>query len=139
MIIVSLVIIGRNGVLIADGQGNPQATQTLLDRIKTLTPQTLKDNAKSFGSPEQVPHHVITMGVGTIMDARHCLLLATGEAKANVVAGLVEGPITADLPGSILQMHPVCRLVVDEPAAAKLRRADYYRWVYNSKPDWQRV
>jgi glucosamine-6-phosphate deaminase len=133
---LQLLGIGRDGHI---GFNEPSSSLASRTRIKTLTPQTLKDNAKSFGSPEQVPHHVITMGVGTIMDARHCLLLATGEAKANVVAGLVEGPITADLPGSILQMHPVCRLVVDEPAAAKLRRADYYRWVYNSKPDWQRV
>jgi glucosamine-6-phosphate deaminase len=79
------------------------------------------------------------MGVGTIMDARHCLLLATGEAKAEVVARMAEGPLTANVPASILQMHPACALAVDEAAAAKLKRSDYYRWVYDNKPDWQRV
>jgi len=108
-------------------------------RIKTLTPQTVKDNARCFGSEDKVPRHVITMGVGTIMESRHCLLLATGEAKAEAVARMAEGPITADLPASILQMHPVCTLVVDEVAAKELKRCDYYRWVYDNKPEWQRV
>jgi glucosamine-6-phosphate deaminase len=79
------------------------------------------------------------MGVGTIMDARQCLLLATGEAKAEVVARMAEGPVTADVPASVLQMHPACTLVVDESAAAKLKRREYYRWVYDNKPQWQRV
>jgi len=132
---LQLLGIGREGHI---GFNEPSSSLASRTRIKTLTPQTLKDNADCFGGPDKVPHHVITMGVGTIMDARQCLLLATGEAKASVVAGMVEGPITADLPGSILQMHPVCRLVIDEAAAAKLRRADYYRWVYANKPGWQR-
>jgi glucosamine-6-phosphate deaminase len=79
------------------------------------------------------------MGVGTIMEARECLLVALGAGKAEAVAGMAEGPITADLPASVLQMHPRCKLIVDEAAAAKLRRSDYYRWVYDNKPDWQRV
>lgn len=133
---LQLLGIGREGHI---GFNEPSSSLASRTRIKTLTPQTLKDNAQNFGSPAHVPHHVITMGVGTIMDARQCLLLATGAAKADVVAGMVEGPITADLPASILQMHPVCRLVLDEQSAAKLRRADYYRWVYANKPDWQRI
>ena len=132
---LQLLGIGRDGHI---GFNEPSSSLASRTRIKTLTPQTIKDNAKCFGSPEQVPHHVITMGVGTIMDARQCVLLATGEAKASAVAGMAEGPITADLPASVLQMHPVCKLIVDEAAATKLRRADYYRWVYDSKPPWQR-
>jgi glucosamine-6-phosphate deaminase len=79
------------------------------------------------------------MGVGTIMESAHVLVLAIGERKAQAVAGMVEGPITADLPASILQMHPKCTLVLDEPAAAALKRAAYYRWVYDHKPAWQRL
>jgi glucosamine-6-phosphate deaminase len=133
---LQLLGIGRDGHI---GFNEPSSSLASRTRIKTLTPQTVKDNAKCFGSPDKVPRHVITMGVGTIMDARHCLLLATGEAKADVVARTAEGPVTADVPASILQMHPACTLVVDEPAAARLKRRDYYRWVYDNKPDWQRV
>ena len=133
---LQLLGIGREGHI---GFNEPSSSLASRTRIKTLTPQTVKDNAKCFGSPDKVPRHVITMGVGTIMDTRHCLMLATGEAKAGVVAQMAEGPISADLPASILQMHPVCTLVVDEAAAAVLRRTDYYRWVYDNKPDWQRV
>lgn len=133
---LQLLGIGRDGHI---GFNEPSSSLASRTRIKTLTPQTVKDNAKCFGSPDKVPRHVITMGVGTIMDARRCLLLATGEAKADVVARMAEGPLTADVPASILQMHPSCTLVVDEPAAAKLKRHEYYRWVYDNKPDWQRV
>ncbi len=133
---LQLLGIGREGHI---GFNEPSSSLASRTRIKTLTPQTVKDNARFFGSEEKVPRHVITMGVGTIMDARHCLMLATGEAKADVVARMAEGPITADLPGSILQMHPVCTLVVDAAAAVELRRQDYYHWVYNNKPAWQRV
>jgi glucosamine-6-phosphate deaminase len=133
---LQLLGIGRDGHI---GFNEPSSSLASRTRIKTLTPQTVKDNAKCFGSPDKVPRHVITMGVGTIMDARHCLLLATGEAKAEVVARMAEGPLTANVPASILQMHPACALAVDEAAAAKLKRSDYYRWVYDNKPDWQRV
>jgi glucosamine-6-phosphate deaminase len=79
------------------------------------------------------------MGVGTIMEAHHCLVLALGEGKANAVAAMVEGPITADCPASILQMHRVCTLIVDEAAASGLKRQDYYRWVHDNKPAWQKM
>ena len=133
---LQLLGIGRDGHI---GFNEPTSSLASRTRIKTLTPQTVKDNSRFFGSADAVPRHVITMGVGTIMDARCCLLLATGEGKAGAVAGMAEGAITADLPASVLQMHPVCKLVVDEAAASKLRRAEYYRWIYENKPDWQRV
>ena len=91
----------------------------------------------SFSDPAEVPHHVITMGIGTIMEARRCLVLAMGPKKAAAVAAMAEGPITASCPASILQMHPNCTLVTDESAAADLARVDYYRWVYDNKPAWQ--
>jgi glucosamine-6-phosphate deaminase len=79
------------------------------------------------------------MGVGTILEARHCVVLATGAGKAAAVAAMAEGPITAEVPASALQFHRKCTLILDEPAAAQLKRGDYYRWVYDHKPDWQRV
>jgi len=133
---LQLLGIGSDGHI---GFNEPSSSLASRTRIKTLTPRTVKDNARFFPHANEVPRHVITMGVGTIMDAHACLMLATGESKAEAVAGMVEGPITADLPASILQMHPRCKLVLDEPAAAKLRRAEYYRWIYENKPIWQRV
>ena len=126
--------IGTDGHI---GFNEPTSSLASRTRIKTLTQQTCKDNARFFGSEESVPRHVITMGIGTIMEARQNLLLAFGHNKSRAVAEAVEGPITSINPASILQMHPVTKVILDEPAAADLKRADYYRWVYESKPDWQ--
>ena len=127
--------IGSDGHI---GFNEPSSSLASRTRIKTLTERTRRDNARFFGSPEEVPLHVVTMGVGTIMDARQVLLLAFGEGKAKAIADAVEGPITAMNPASILQMHPVAKCLMDEAAAAKLSRVEYYRWVYEHKPEWQR-
>jgi len=121
------------------GFNEPSSSLSSRTRLKTLTPRTIKDNARHFTNESEVPRHVITMGIGTIMEARQILMLAIGEAKAAAVAMTVEGPITADCPASILQMHPKCVLIVDEAAASGLKRRDYYRWVYDHKPSWQRI
>ena len=126
--------IGSDGHI---GFNEPTSSLASRTRIKTLTPQTRKDNARNFGNGDKVPHHVITMGLGTIMEARHCLLLAFGSKKARAVAAAVEGPITANVPASILQMHPNAKVCLDEGAAVKLKRADYYRWVFENKPGWE--
>ena len=121
------------------GFNEPSSSLASRTRIKTITERTRHDNAFAFGSLAEVPHHVVTMGVGTIMDARQVLLLAFGAKKADAIAAAVEGPITAMNPASILQMHPVAKCLLDEPAAAQLTRLEYYRWVYQNKPDWQAV
>ena len=126
--------IGTDGHI---GFNEPTSSLASRTRIKTLTQQTCKDNARFFGSEESVPHHVITMGIGTIMEAKQNLLLAFGQNKSRAIAEAVEGPITSINPASILQMHPEVKVILDEPAAADLKRADYYRWVYVNKPDWQ--
>ncbi len=133
---LQLLGIGSDGHI---GFNEPSSSLSSRTRLKTLTPRTIADNARFFGSEDKVPHHVITMGVGTIMEARQVLVLATGANKAAAVAATVEGPITANVPASILQMHPKCALIVDEAAAGQLARSDYYRWVYDHKPAWQRV
>jgi glucosamine-6-phosphate deaminase len=127
--------IGTDGHI---GFNEPTSSLASRTRIKTLTPQTVKDNACFFGRADKVPHHVITMGLGTIMEARQCLLLAFGAKKARAIAATVEGPVTAINPASILQMHPTVKVCLDVPASTKLKRASYYRWVYENKPDWQR-
>jgi len=126
--------IGTDGHI---GFNEPTSSLASRTRIKTLTQQTIADNARFFGSEEDVPRHVITMGIGTIMEARQNLLLAFGENKAQAFAEAVEGPITSVNPASILQMHPVAKVCLDEGAASRLQRADYYRWVYDNKPVWQ--
>jgi glucosamine-6-phosphate deaminase len=127
--------IGTDGHIGFNEPGSSLASRT---RIKTLTTRTREDNARFFQNIEEVPHHVITMGVGTIMGAKHIVALAFGEHKAAAVAAAVEGPITAMVPASILQMHPYVTFLMDEASASRLKRADYYRWFFEQKPDWQR-
>ena len=133
---VQLLGIGTDGHIGFNEQTSSLASRT---RIKTLTPQTRKDNARYFGSEKQVPHHVITMGIGTILDARHCVLLAFDKHKARAVAEAVEGPITSMNPASALQQHPKTTVFLDEAAASGLKLKDYYRWVFDNKPDWQKI
>ena len=125
----------------SDGHiGFNEATSSLASRtrIKTLTGQTQRDNARFFDSPEEVPRHVITMGIGTILECRTCVLMAFGEQKAQAIANTVEGPLTSMVPASALQLHPDAKIIVDEAAASKLTLTDYYRLTYAGKPDWQR-
>ena len=117
----------------------PGSSLTSATRIKTLTDRTRTDNARFFGSADQVPRHVLTQGLGTILRARHVLLIATGAAKAAAVAAAVEGPLSASCPGSVLQLHPHATVLLDDAAASELERATYYREVYAGKPPWQRL
>jgi glucosamine-6-phosphate deaminase len=128
--------IGTDGHIGFNEPGSSLASRT---RIKTLTDRTRRDNARFFSEPDEVPRHVVTQGVGTILEARHLVLLAFGEAKADAVAAAVEGPVTAMVPGSALQLHPHATVVVDEPAASHLRLAAYYRETWAHKPSWQRL
>jgi len=128
--------IGTDGHIGFNEQTSSLASRT---RIKTLTPRTRKDNTRYFGNEAKVPHHVITMGIGTILDARHCLLLAFGKQKARAIAEAIEGPITSMNPASALQWHPKVTICLADAAAARLKLQDYYRWVYDQKPDWQKI
>ncbi len=133
---IDLQILGIGG----DGHigfNEPTSSLASRTRIKTLTAETRQDNARFFASESEIPRHVITMGVGTIMEAKEIILLAFGENKAQAVARTVEGPLTAAVPASILQMHREARVFVDEAAASRLRRASYYKEVFRGKPDWQ--
>jgi len=127
--------IGTDGHI---GFNEPGSSFASLTRVKTLTEQTRRDNARFFDSLDQVPMHCITQGLGTILRARHLVLLAFGAGKADAIAQAVEGPLSAMMPASAIQLHPHATVVVDEAAATKLAQADYYRYVYDNKPAWQR-
>ena len=132
---IQILGIGANGHI---GFNEPTSSFASRTRIKTLAPQTRADNARFFDDPSQVPTHCLTQGLGTILDAHEVVLVAQGSSKASAVAGMVEGPLGAMCPGSALQLHRHATIVVDEAAAALLQLADYYRYTYENKPEWQR-
>jgi glucosamine-6-phosphate deaminase len=131
---LQLLGIGSDGHLAFNEPGSSLASLT---RLKTLTGQTRRDNARFFASPEEVPRHVLTQGLGTILRAERLLLLATGAGKADALAAAVEGPLGASCPASVLQLHPRATVLCDAAAAAGLARVEYYREVYAGRPPWQ--
>jgi glucosamine-6-phosphate deaminase len=131
---LQLLGLGRDGHI---GFNEPLSALRSRTRVKALAPATIKQNASLFGGEEQVPRRAITMGVGTILECRRCVLLAVGGHKADVIARAVEGPITAMVSATALQLHPRCTVVVDEAAGANLQGADYYRWIFAHEPEWE--
>ncbi|AYG02895.1 glucosamine-6-phosphate deaminase [Gryllotalpicola protaetiae] len=132
---VQILGIGGNGHI---GFNEPTSSLASRTRIKTLTPKTREDNARFFDSPEAVPTHCVTQGLGTILRARRLVLVAQGENKAEAIAAAVEGPLSASCPASVLQLHEHATVIIDEAAASRLRNADYYRYTWANKPAWQR-
>ena len=131
---LQLLGIGEAGHI---GFNEPLSALLSRTRDKTLTPTTRRQNAAMFGGdPAQVPSRAMTMGVGTILDARELLVLVIGAAKANILARAVEGPITAMVSASAIQLHPNCKVIVDEDAARELQGRDYYAWVFQNEPEW---
>jgi glucosamine-6-phosphate deaminase len=130
---LQLLGLGRAGHI---GFNEPLSALRSRTRVKALTPTTIEQNAPFFGGPDKVPRRAITMGVGTILEARRLILLATGSEKADIVAKAVEGPITAMISATALQLHPRCTVVVDEAAAARLQGSEYYRWIFENEPEW---
>ena len=131
---LQLLGIGQNGHL---GFNEPLSAFRSRTRVKILSPVTRAQNAPLFPRPELVPHRAITMGVGSILNCRHCLLLATGEDKAAIVAKAVEGPITSMISATALQLHPECTVILDEAAGAQLNESDYYHWIFENQPQWE--
>jgi len=129
--------IGTDGHVAFNEPGSSLASRT---RIKTLTRQTRVDNARFFdGDVDSVPTHCLTQGLGTIMEARHLILVATGRSKAEAVHHLVEGAVSAMWPATILQHHRHVTVLLDDAAARRLQLVDYYRETYRSKPGWQGI
>jgi glucosamine-6-phosphate deaminase len=121
------------------GFNEPGSSFASLTRVKTLTRQTRLDNARFFDSVDAVPLHCITQGLGTILRAKRLVLLAFGAAKAHAVAAAVEGPLSASVPASAIQLHPRATVVVDEEAASMLTELEYYTDAFANKPTWDPV
>lgn len=131
---LQLLGIGQAGHI---GFNEPLSALRSRTRVKALSPVTLEQNAEFFGGRDRVPTRAITMGVGTILECRRCLLLATGGEKAEIIARAVEGPITSMISATALQLHARCTVVVDEAAAGRLAGSEYYRRIFADEPEWE--
>jgi glucosamine-6-phosphate deaminase len=127
---LQVVGIGGDGHIAFNEPGSSFASRT---RVKALFKQTINDNARFFQKLEDVPRFAITMGIGTIMEARKVLLIANGKKKADIVAQFIEGPVTSQITATALQLHNYVTVVLDEEAASKLTRTEYYNWVRDNK------
>jgi glucosamine-6-phosphate deaminase len=128
---MQLLGIGSDGHIAFNEPASSLGSRT---RIKTLAKPTTEDNARFFERIEDVPIYAITMGVGTILEARSILFLANGAPKADAVAAAIEGPVTSMIPASALQLHPDVICYLDRPAASKLKMIDYYEWIQAKRP-----
>lgn len=131
---LQLLGIGCSGHI---GFNEPLSALRSRTRCKALSPATIEQNASLFPNADKMPTRAITMGVGTILDSKCCLLLVTGEQKAEILHKAVEGPITSMISASALQWHPRCIVIADESAAHKLEGQDYYRWIWENEPEWR--
>jgi len=132
---LQLLGIGTDGHVAFNEPGSSLGSRT---RVKTLVRQTREDNARFFGGDvDAVPTHCLTQGLATIMAARHLVLLAQGEGKAEAVRHLVEGAVSARWPATVLQLHPHVTVLLDDAAASRLDLADHYRETWAAKPAWQ--
>ncbi|HEY0796645.1 MAG TPA: glucosamine-6-phosphate deaminase [Acidisarcina sp.] len=131
---LQLLGIGHAGHI---GFNEPLSALMSRTRDKALTPTTRQQNAGMFGGDVgMVPKRALTMGVGTILEARELILLATGDAKAAIIAKAIEGPITSMISASAIQLHPNCKVILDDAAASQLTHRDYYNWVFANEPEW---
>jgi glucosamine-6-phosphate deaminase len=127
---IQILGIGKNGHI---GFNEPISSLASRTRLKSLTRETVEANARAFTDQGEFPRFCLTMGIGTILESRRILLLASGMEKAGIIARAVEGPITASVPASALQLHPQVKFIIDEEAASELALLDYYRWTYENK------
>ncbi|HUB66589.1 MAG TPA: glucosamine-6-phosphate deaminase [Candidatus Methylacidiphilales bacterium] len=132
---LQLLGIGSNGHI---GFNEPTGSLNSRTWIKILSEKTLKDNAALFPTPEEQPRHVISMGIGTILEAGHCVVLACGAQKSSAVKAMIEGPVSSMCPASALQLHPRATVIADSAAAARLDHSEHYRWIEQHKLDWQK-
>jgi glucosamine-6-phosphate deaminase len=131
---LQLLGIGRSGHI---GFNEPLSALFSRTREKALTPVTIAQNSPLFENPEDMPKQAVTMGVGTILDAKRVVLLATGKEKAEIIAKAVEGPITSMISATALQLHRSCVIIVDEEAAEHLKEKEYYHWIFKNEPEWK--
>ena len=129
---LQLLGIGGDGHWAFNEPGSSLASRT---RVEALSKQTLDDNYESFYKhagvdKSQMPHFAITMGIGTILESKNILMIASGAKKADVIAKCIEGPITSQVTASAIQLHNGDAIVVlDKDAASKLKNLDYYVYI----------
>lgn len=133
---IQILGIGSDGHIAFNEPSSSLSSRT---RLKTLARQTIDDNARFFENKADVPIYAITMGVGTIMEARRAILLANGQKKAEAIAAAVEGPVTSMITASAMQLHPDTKVFVDEEAASELKMREYYDWIKEQKPGAPRM
>jgi glucosamine-6-phosphate deaminase len=131
---LQLLGIGRAGHI---GFNEPLSALQSRTRAKALTPLTVSENSGEFDDPARMPRRAITMGVGTILEAKRLLVLVTGESKAEILAKAVEGPITSMVSATAIQLHPNVQVVCDDEAASNLSGREYYDWIFENEPEWQ--
>jgi len=129
---LQLLGIGTDGHIGFNEPGSSLASRT---RLKTLCEQTVRDNARFFDHPDEVPQLSVTMGVGTILDSRRCILLATGNNKAAAIRSAIEGPVTSQITASALQLHRDAIAILDEAASSWLNRRSHYKHAESHMPD----
>ncbi len=130
---IQLLGIGRTGHI---GFNEPLSSLMSRTRQKALAPVTIEQNSPLFDNPEDMPKRAFTMGVGTILDSEKVIMLVTGKEKAQILAKAVEGPVTAMISATALQLHPNTIVVCDEEAAELLTEKDYYKWIFDNEPEW---
>ena len=118
--------IGRNGHV---GFNEPTSSLGSRTRLKVLSKETIQDNRKFFASQDEIPQCAITMGIGTILESKRILLLASGSPKAAAIAKAIEGPLTASVTASALQLHSDVTFIIDREAGAELKQQEYYQRV----------
>lgn len=109
--------IGRNGHI---GFNEPGTSFDVTTQVVDLAIDTIQANSRFFDSYEEVPKQAISMGIASIMKSKTIVLMAYGQDKADAIAQMINGPVTTDLPASILQEHDDVSVIVDEAAASKL-------------------
>jgi glucosamine-6-phosphate deaminase len=127
---IQILGIGQNGHIAFNEPGSSLSSRT---RLKVLTPETVAAIRPFFRDEADVPRFCLTMGIGTILETRSALLLASGKEKAEIIAESIEGPVTASVPASALQLHSQAKFIIDAEAASKLTKRDYYVWAYEHK------
>ncbi|MCX8064628.1 MAG: glucosamine-6-phosphate deaminase [Candidatus Hydrogenedentes bacterium] len=132
---LQILSIGESGHI---GFNEPLSSMFSRTREKSLSPVTIEQNKHLFPNPEEMPKRAITMGVGTILEAEQCVVLVTGKHKSDIVAKAVEGPFTAMISATALQLHKNCTVVVDEEAGEKLTQKEYYKWIFENEPEWSK-
>ena len=130
---LQLLGIGQDGHI---GFNEPGSSLRSRTRVKALAPETMEQNRPLFKDPSKMPRRAITMGVGTILESRRTIMLATGSSKAAIIHKAVEGPITSMVTASALQLHPHATIIVDEAASEQLEFKDHYKWVFENEPEW---